>query len=209
MKKIKINKKRLIIAILIIVLIVALIFGTKLTKILKLKHYENKMNEYDISSLYNNGSPNSEENVSMSEAVKLILSTNLKTKDILTYIDKFDEVPYDNYEWVYYAQRYKIIEFEFINQENEKEPIKIIDALKILYNSREKSGYEIEDKNIGEIKIKNKDQYSEEEIKYIEYFIKKGVLENNYNYTKDTTVTKEMFNKLIVNYVEIFELISK
>lgn len=212
-QKKKINKKTkkiLLIIILIAVIILASILLYKYFSKDKLSYYENKMIEYGLADKYNNNTPNDEENVTKSEAVKMILEAILNGENIDNYISVDRSYYYDNFIWVNYAKVSKIIDYDYINEDDENQNITCIETIKIFYTILQGEYISSENINVAvndtDIKIKNKDEYSEEEMSYIKEVIMYGILPNNYKYSKDKILTKEIFNKMLVNFMENYNL---
>lgn len=207
----KLNKKLikvLLIPIVIIIMAVIAIYVYKYLKTDRPSYYETKMIEYDFAKTYNNGLPNDEENVTKSEAVKMIVNAILNGEDIDEYTDVDRSIYYENFAWVYYAQYFDAIEDNEITNENEAENITCIDAIRIFYNSKEKLlEREVHLDKISEpVKIKDERQFSEEELYALDDLITIGILKNNYSIPKDELLTKELLNELIINLVDKYEI---
>ncbi len=119
-KKIKINKKLLVI-ILALLLLIGAVVGIYLyvnrIDYSKYTQYEEKMNTYVFNKLYDNGLATTEETVTKSEAIKVIIGVLLNTSDISRFA--FDEEePYTNSIWIKYAKDKGIIGQDEITKEN-------------------------------------------------------------------------------------------
>lgn len=205
----KINIKKIaIILIFIIIILVAVFFGYKYLRKDKLSYYEEKMIEYGLAEKYNNGTPNDEDNVTKSEAVKMIVEVILNGDDIYNYTQNYGDDFYSNIPYAIYAFKLNLIDYDYITVDTENENILLIDAISILYKSKnsafinkEKVQKEVEDENIT---IKYMDKYSQKEIDVITDLISYGILPNKFNYKKDQLLTKKIFNEMLVKFVEKF-----
>lgn len=208
-KKINI-KKNAIILIFIIIILVAVFFGYKYLKKDKLSYYEEKMIEYGLAEKYNNGTPNDEDNVTKSEAVKMIIEAILNGEDISEHAPTFGNMYYSNLTWVFYGIQTYLIDYDYITEENEADNITCIEAIQMLYKSkncvftpREDIQKEVNDEDII---IKHIDEYSQEDIEAINDLISYGILPNKFNYKKDQLLTKKIFNEMLVKFVEKYRM---
>ena len=209
-KNLKKGVKLIIIITIVVVVLLAIFFGYKYLKTDKLSYYEEKMIEYGLAEKYNNGTPNDEDTVTKSEAVKMIIEAILNGAEIDDYVDVDRTFYYDNFIWVYYANLCDLFDFNYITNDNESESAYLIDTITCLYKSKNKVFIPKDDieKVVDDkyITIKHVDEYSQEEIDAIEDLISYGILPNKFNYKKDQILTKKIFNEILVKFVEKYQM---
>ncbi len=214
-RKSKINIKKYlkqVVAILICIVVISLmIFGIYKGIIylsnMKYKQYEENMNSYGFSKLYNNTSPKSYQYITKSEAIKIIVSATLKTNDISPFID-IENKEYSNYIWVEYAKSMGIISQDSITAENENDKETYINIIEELANSRKILLNKETPTNV-DISIKNYDKFSNSQKDSIKNLIFANIIENtNKKINGNAKVTKGMLNKLIVDYVQKDNLLT-
>lgn len=191
----------IVVSILVIIAIVSLIIF--LSNKDNGKIYEEKIKNYGIEKLYNNGTSNKSEYVTKSEALKLIIGTLLNVDNVDNYM-LGNEVNdnYENAKWVEYAKLSNVISDDYITAQNENERISYIDIVKIASNA--KNTLLLKNKNEdNSIIIENKDTLTQEEQAALVDLIKDGVIDSKFyakNYNKD--VKKQKFNEFICNLFE-------
>ena len=191
----------IVVSILVIIAIVSLIIF--LSNKDNGKIYEEKIKNYGIEKLYNNGTSNKSEYVTKSEALKLIIGTLLNVDNVDNYM-LGNEVndSYENAKWVEYAKLSNVISNDYITAQNENERISYIDIVKIASNA--KNTLLLKTKNEDNlVDIENKDTLTQEEQAALVDLIKDGVIDSKFyakNYNKD--VKKQKFNEFICNLFE-------
>lgn len=191
----------IVVSILVVIAIVSLIIF--LSNKDNGKIYEEKIKNYGIEKLYNNGTSNKSEYVTKSEALKLIIGTLLNVDNVDNYM-LGNEVndSYENAKWVEYAKLSNVISDDYITAQNENERISYIDIVKIASNA--KNTLLLKNKNEdNSIIIENKDTLTQEEQAALVDLIKDGVIDSKFyakNYNKD--VKKQKFNEFICNLFE-------
>lgn len=191
----------IVVSILVIIAIVSLIIF--LSNKDNGKIYEEKIKNYGIEKLYNNGTSNKSEYVTKSEALKLIIGTLLNVDNVDNYmLGNSVSDNYENAKWVEYAKLSNVISDDYITAQNENERISYIDIVKIASNA--KNTLLLKNKNEdNSIIIENKDTLTQEEQAALVDLIKDGVIDSKFyakNYNKD--VKKQKFNEFICNLFE-------
>ena len=126
--------------ILIVIVAIAVIFlGYTLINInySKYEKYEDKMDIYGFSQVYNNGKANTREKVTKSEAVKMIIACLYNVSEI-DGIALPTEETYSNAIWVEYAIKQGIVTKEEVNASNADDKVKYQEVLVWLYNIKAK-----------------------------------------------------------------------
>ena len=199
-------KKKYIIPIIVVSILVIIAIVSLIISLLNKdngKIYEEKIKNYGIEKLYNNGTSNKSEYVTKSEALKLIIGTLLNVDNVDNYM-LGNEVNdnYENAKWVEYAKLSNVISDDYITAQNENERISYIDIVKIASNA--KNTLLLKNKNEdNSIIIENKDTLTQEEQAALVDLIKDGVIDSKFyakNYNKD--VKKQKFNEFICNLFE-------
>ena len=199
-------KKKYIIPIIVVSILVIIAIVSLIIFLLNKdngKIYEEKIKNYGIEKLYNNGTSNKSEYVTKSEALKLIIGTLLNVDNVDNYM-LGNEVNdnYENAKWVEYAKLSNVISDDYITAQNENERISYIDIVKIASNA--KNTLLLKNKNEdNSIIIENKDTLTQEEQAALVDLIKDGVIDSKFyakNYNKD--VKKQKFNEFICNLFE-------
>lgn len=191
----------IVVSILVVIAIVSLIIF--LSNKDNGKIYEEKIKNYGIEKLYNNGTSNKSEYVTKSEALKLIIGTLLNVDNVDNYmLGNSVSDNYENAKWVEYAKLSNVISDDYITAQNENERISYIDIVKIASNA--KNTLLLKNKNEdNSIIIENKDTLTQEEQAALVDLIKDGVIDSKFyakNYNKD--VKKQKFNEFICNLFE-------
>lgn len=199
----------LLIAIIIIIIIVTLIFVFMRNK--SNVDYDNDMISYGFDKLYNNETAKSDETVSKSELLKMIIGVALNRDSIdelldLTtiipdydgYSDYEDKLEYDNQLWVEYAKSFEIITESEITKENQNEKATFIDALTYLSKVKTKILHKTLDTEV-DVKVKNLEALKADQQFAIKDMIKNEIIEDkDYDWRK--TLTKGDLNKLVINF---------
>ena len=199
-------KKKYIIPIIVVSILVIIAIVSLIIFLLNKdngKIYEEKIKNYGIEKLYNNGTSNKSEYVTKSEALKLIIGTLLNVDNVDNYmLGNSVSDNYENAKWVEYAKLSNVISDDYITAQNENERISYIDIVKIASNA--KNTLLLKNKNEdNSIIIENKDTLTQEEQAALVDLIKDGVIDSKFyakNYNKD--VKKQKFNEFICNLFE-------
>lgn len=211
MKEKKPNKtiKKIILLSIVLIIIVAIVLGIifilNFGKIKEEKMYEEKMNTYGFSKLYNNQTANSSENVTKSEMLKMVIAALLNTDDIADIANSSSDT-YNNAIWVNYAKDMNVIEDSFITSENEASNVSYIDTIKIVSKAKKVLLTE-EYGKIKDVEIKDMEEYSDSEQKAIRDLLANGLLDNKKEKLKaNKDITKGQFNKLIIKAFEKYNV---
>ncbi|MDD3303948.1 MAG: hypothetical protein PHP54_03430 [Clostridia bacterium] len=196
-----------IIVVAIIVVALLFIFNKNNSNI----NYDNDMISYGFDKLYNNETTKSNETVSKSESLKMIIGVALNRNNIdelvdLTSIlpdydgisDYEDKLEYDNQIWVEYAKSFEMISSSEITKVNQNEKATLIDALTYLSKAKAKLLNKTLDTDV-EVKVKNLESFKADQQFAIKDMIKNEIIENkDYNWRQ--TLTKQELNKLVINF---------
>ena len=211
MKEKKPNKtiKKIILLSIVLIIIVAIVLGIifvlNFGKIKEEKMYEEKMNTYGFSKLYNNQTANSSENVTKSEMLKIVIAALLNTDDIADIANSSSDT-YNNAIWVNYAKDMNVIEDSFITSENEASNVSYIDTIKTVSKAKKVLLTE-EYGKIKDVEIKDMEEYSDSEQKAIRDLLANGLLDNEKEKLKaNKDITKGQFNKLIIKAFEKYNV---
>lgn len=205
------SKISIIIFILIILIILALAVGgyiffykQKYDRYIK---YEETVNTYCFNEMYNNHSSKTNESVTKSEAVKMVLSTILNIDDI-SAIAKEPSEQYDNAVWVEYAKDKEIINKDEITKENANEKALYIDVIRYFSNAKVKLlKKDVDTSNVPSIKDYEKYK-SDEKLVISDTFNNKLINEKTDNLDGYKNIFKGELNELIVNYVTKYSTIA-
>lgn len=203
------------ISLIIILIIFLLLFFIGITFYLYLnnlkynpyKKYEENMKNYEFSKIYDNGSCNTKESVTKSEAVKIVIATTLNTADI-SGMAKTPKEEYKNGIWVEYAQEKGIVTKEELNKDNVNEKATYLDVIRYFANAKMKLlGKEL-DTEI-ETSIKDYEKYRPDEKQAIaDAFFNGIIVENKNKLNGYTEVFKGQINEIVKNYVEKYNTIT-
>ncbi len=201
----------IIIIFIIIVLLLAVLYGIysliNYSQNKKYQEYEKTMDVWGFSRMYNNKKASFYENVSKSEAVKIIVSSTLNSYDISNYYS-IQNPSYDNEAWVKYAESFDLISEDEINSKNENQNISIVEFLNILSKVKTKilnlslDIEEITKYNFVE-RSNNDDQAILKDMIYNKILVD---IDDNTNINKK--LSKGLCNQLIYNFVKKYSLIT-
>ncbi len=214
-KKVKESNKKhrifvTIISVIIAIIIAVMIYlGYTLANINynKYKKYEQKMNIYGFSQVYNDGDANTKDKVTKSEAIKMILSClyNVPTIDGIALPT---QETYSNAIWVEYAIKQGIVTREEVNASNADEKVKYQEVLVWLYNIKAKI-LDIEPDTSANYDVKDINAYNTDQQLAIYDLLNSGVIEVN---TKRIDGKRKLYkgklNELIVNFAEKYNTIT-
>lgn len=214
-KKVKESNKKhrivvtIISVILAIIIAVMIYLGYTLANINynKYKKYEQKMDIYGFSQVYNDGDANTKDKVTKSEAIKMILSClyNVPTIDGIALPT---QETYSNAIWVEYAIKQGIVTREEVNASNADEKVKYQEVLVWLYNIKAKI-LDIEPDTSANYDVKDINAYNTDQQLAIYDLLNSGVIEVN---TKRIDGKRKLYkgklNELIVNFAEKYNTIT-
>lgn len=167
----------------------------------KYSKYEEKMDTYGFSLLYDNESAKSYEKVTNLEGVKLVLGTVYNTYDA-SYIGYQPLGEYDGDEWVRTAVAFGILEEGKITKENINDNMSYWDFIKMFLNARNKE-LELAISSTTESKIKNLNSFTQEQKQYINDLAENGLIKNTkQKLNLDKDIIKGQINEIVVNYVD-------
>lgn len=202
--------KNTIISIFIAIVVIGILFlGYTLFNVdySKYEKYEEKMNIYGFSQVYNNGKSNTKEKVTKSEAVKMILSCLYNVSSI-DGIALPTEETYSNAIWVEYAIKQGIVSREEVNASNADDKVKYQEVLVWLYNIKAKV-LNIEPDTAANFNIKDINAYNADQ-KFAIYDLlnSKVIIENTKRVDGNRKLYKGKLNELIVNFAEEYNTIT-
>ena len=196
--------------ILIVIVAIAVIFlGYTLINInySKYEKYEDKMDIYGFSQVYNNGKANTREKVTKSEAVKMIIACLYNVSEI-DGIALPTEETYSNAIWVEYAIKQGIVTKEEVNASNADDKVKYQEVLVWLYNIKAKI-LNIEPDTSANYNIKDINAYNADQQLAIYDLLNSEIIVTN---TKRIDGKKKLYkgklNELIVNFAEKYNTIT-
>lgn len=196
--------------ILIVIVAIAVIFlGYTLINInySKYEKYEDKMDIYGFSQVYNNGKANTREKVTKSEAVKMIIACLYNVSEI-DGIALPTEETYSNAIWIEYAIKQGIVTREEVNASNADDKVKYQEVLVWLYNIKAKI-LNIEPDTSANYNIKDINAYNADQQLAIYDLLNSEIIVTN---TKRIDGKKKLYkgklNELIVNFAEKYNTIT-
>jgi len=167
--------------------------------------YEEKMKTFGFDQMYNNHSAKTNEPVTKSEALKLVLGTVFNTDDISGFAA--DHTEYENAIWVEYAKSSGITK-EDINANNFDNNVKYIDVISYFENCKIKFLKELAIKET-EISVKDLSKYTLEQQLAIKDMLENKIIDlmsNKINGNKN--IFKGQLNELVVNFAEKYNTIA-
>ena len=209
-KKINVDKKYLIITIVIILVISAIISVIVIVNKPNYEEYtkyEEKINTYGFNIMYDNESAYTQENVTKSEALKMVISTMLNTTDI-SKMSVVEGSTYKNSEFVEYAKAMGIISDDEINQNNAQDTVKYGELLMYIENSK-KLILKLNPVTDSEVNIKNFEKLSADMQIIVRDLVANEIIPNNKDKIKlNKKVFKGMLNQILINIAEKFNTIT-
>lgn len=173
----------------------------------KYKPYEQKMNIYGFSKLYDNQEPNTKEKVTKSEAIKMLLGCVYNVSSIDGIALQTDET-YKDAIWVEYAKKQGIIGIDEITSKNADDKVKYEDVLVWIYNIQTK----LLNKDIdtsANVDVKDIDAYNTDiRLAIYDLINAKIITVNTKNIDGNRNLYKGKLNELIVNMAEQYNLIT-
>ena len=196
--------------ILIVIVAIAVIFlGYTLINInySKYEKYEDKMDIYGFSQVYNNGKANTREKVTKSEAVKMIISCLYNVSEI-DGIALPTEETYSNAIWVEYAIKQGIVTREEVNASNADDKVKYQEVLVWLYNIKAKI-LKIEPDTSANYNIKDINAYNaDQQLAIYDLLNSEIIVTNIKRIDGKKKLYKGKLNELIVNFAEKYNTIT-
>lgn len=210
-EKDKKDRKRLIIISIIVAIVIVIIIAIGYTianiNYSKYKKYEEKMDIYGFSKVYDNGKANTKNKVTKSEAVKMILSCLYNVPDIKGIALPTEET-YSNAIWVEYAIKQGIVTREEVNADNADDRVKYEEVLVWLYNIKAKI-LDLEPDTEAKVEVKDINGYNVDEKLAIYDLINSEIITVN---TKKINGNQKLFkgklNELIINFAEEYNTIT-
>lgn len=173
----------------------------------KYEHFEEKMNIYGFSKVYENKEAKTKDKVTKSEAIKMILSCLYNVPEIDGIALPTDET-YPNAIWVEYAIKQGIVTREEINATNANEKVKYQEVLVWLYNVKAKI-LNIEPDTSVNYDVKDINAYNADQQLAIYDLLNSEVIVTN---TKRINGKKKIFkgklNELIIRFAEKYNTIT-
>ena len=205
------NKIRTIIISTIIVLAIigALVVSYILANINynRYKKYEEKMNIYGFSQVYDNQRANTKDKVTKSEAVKMVLSCLYNVPDIEGIAMQTDKT-YSNAIWVEYAKKQGIVGMDEVTESNADDKVKYQEVLVWFYNIKSKI-LNMEPDTENKENVKDINAYNGDQQLAIYDLINSGVIvENTKNINGNQKLYKGKLNELIVNFADKYNTIT-
>lgn len=173
----------------------------------KYEQYEEKMNIYGFSKVYENNKANTKDKVTKSEAVKMILSCLYNVPEIEGIALPTEET-YSNAIWVEYAIKQGIVTREEVNASNADEKVKYQEVLVWLYNVKAKI-LNIEPDTSANYNVRDINAYNTDQQLAIYDLLNSQVIVTN---TKRIEGKKRLYkgklNELIINFAEKYNTIT-
>lgn len=205
------DRKRMIIigivVIIIIVMIIAISYILANRRYSLYYKYQDKMDIYGFSSVYDDGDSYTKDKVTKSEAVKMILSCVYNTPDISGIAMPTDKT-YSNAIWVEYAVRQGIVSSEEVNEKTADDKVRYKDVLVWLYNVKAKI-LDMEPDTEEKMAVKDINAYNVDQKLAIYDLINSGVIvENTAKINGNNKLYKGKLNELIINFCEVYNTIT-
>ena len=206
------RKKISIISIIIIVfLIISICVGISIfvinNKYSAYEKYESNMKIYGFDKTYDNGSSKTSENVTKSEAIKMVIAATYNVDDISGFAKKVTD-EYSNAIWVEYARKKGIINTDEINKNNADQKATYADVIRYFANAKIKLLEKTLDTETNPV-IKDYEIYkSDEKLAISDAFQNKLITENTKKLDGYKTLYKGKLNEMIKNYVEKYNTIA-
>ena len=207
------SKITIIFLVLLLVIVGVAVYGIisliNYTKHKPYKQYEEKMKNYGFDKTYNNGSANTGDSITKSEAIKMVLAASFNTNDISGFAKEPEgDNNYDNAIWVEYAKFRGIITDSDINKDNYKDKAKYIDVIRYLATAKIKI-LERELDSAVQLKVKDFEKYKSDEQVAIEDMIQNEIITvNTKKINGNRHIFKGQMNELISNFVEKYNTIT-
>ena len=208
------NKKYRIRTILFSVLAIVIVAAVIVTSLIianinysKYEKYEDKMDLYGFSQVYDNGRANTRDKVTKSEAVKMVLACLYNVSSIEGIALPTEET-YPNAIWVEYAIKQGFVTREEVNASNANDKVRYQEVLVWLYNIKAKA-LNIEPDTEDNFNVKDINAYNADQQLAIKDLLNSGVITVNTNKINGTQkLYKGKLNELIVNFAEEYNTIT-
>ena len=208
------NKKYRIRTILFSVLAIVIVAAVIVTSLIianinysKYEKYEDKMDLYGFSQVYDNGRANTRDKVTKSEAVKMVLACLYNVPSIEGIALPTEET-YSNAIWVEYAIKQGFVTREEVNASNADDKVRYQEVLVWLYNIKAKA-LNIEPDTEDNFNVKDINAYNADQQLAIKDLLNSGVITVNTNRINGTQkLYKGKLNELIVNFAEEYNTIT-
>jgi len=172
----------------------------------KYKKYEEKMEAYGFSILYDNQKATSSEKVTKKEMVKVIMAAIYNISEVES-LGFSNEEEYDGQNWVKTALAYEVIEKNSIGKKNYDEEATYKETIMAALNAR-KDKLELPISSTKEASFKNLNSYEESVRKYINDAVENGIIEDSDKAIKlNQKIYKGQLNQIVVNIVEKYNTI--
>lgn len=177
----------------------------------EISDYDNLMEMYGFSNLYNNKNGKSNDNVTKSEIIKIVLASYLNVDDITDKMIDYkseEELEYENQNWIDYAKSIEFIGENEITSENENDNITYIEAIRYIANAKVKIlGKTLDiDK---EVRYKDYEGYTTEQKWAISDLVYNEILDNkNTKLNGNKKITKSQYNEMIIRSILKYNLIT-
>lgn len=204
------RRKTILIAIAISIVVIAVGFlGYTLLNIdySQYEKYEEKMDIYGFSQMYDDGDCNTKDKVTKSEAVKMILSCLYNVQSIEGIALSTDKT-YPNAIWVEYAIKQGIVTSEEVNESNADDKVSYKEVLVWMYNVKAKI-LNIEPDTEAKVEVKDINSFNADQRLAVYDLINSGIITVN---TKKIDGNRKLYkgkmNELIVNFAEQYNTIT-
>lgn len=172
----------------------------------KYEPFEEDMDIYGFSKMYNNMSAKSTEKVTKSEAIKMIISTAYNLYDISSFAP-IESSEYENQIWVEYAKDKELL-IEDINIKNEDKKISYIDVIMLLSKTKVNL-LELTLDVEGAPKFSDLEKYTNEQQTAIKDMIWNKIIENNSSKLNGNRyIAKGELNELLINFAQKYRTIT-
>lgn len=202
--------RTIIISIIIAIVVIIVVFlGYTILNINYSKYdkFEEKMDIYGFSQVYDDGDCNTRDKVTKSEAIKMILSCLYNVQDIEGIALSTDKT-YSNAIWVEYAIKQGIVTSEEINESNADDRVKYQEVLVWMYNVKAKI-LNIEPDTEAKVEVKDINAYNADQKLAVYDLINSGVITVNPKFINgNQKLYKGKLNELIVNFAEQYNTIT-
>ena len=173
----------------------------------KYEKYEEKMDLYGFSQVYENGRCNTSDKVTKSEAVKMILACLYNVSSIEGIALPTEET-YPNAIWVEYAIKQGFVTREEVNASNANDKVKYQEVLVWMYNIKAKA-LNIEPDTEDNFNVKDINAYNPDQQLAIKDMLNSGIITVNTSKIKGgKKLYKGKLNELIINFAEKYNTIT-
>lgn len=197
----------IIIAIIVVAILIYLGYTLINLNYSKYEPYEEKMDIYGFSQVYDDGDSDTRDKVTKSEAVKMILSCLYNVPQI-DGIALSTEETYSNAIWVEYAIKQGIVTREEVNASNADEKVKYQEVLVWLYNIKAKI-LNIEPDTAANYDVKDINAYNtDQQLAIYDLLNSEVIVTNTKKINGKKKLSKGKLNELVVNFAEKYNTIT-